>query len=319
MKKVCAFCLAIAILLVCPWIGAVDVFSSWPWSENDTAARIFFELRLPRVCLAALAGAALAASGMVFQGIFRNALACPYTLGVSTGAAFGAALAQRFAWMGLWGIGQSFFAMCGALSTVLLIALFSKRAQVSAMLLLGIVISLFFSSLIVLLQYLSDYHGLFRMIRWLMGGVETVGWASVYQTLPFVLMGLIILWVLSKPLDLISLGDDFAASKGVAVARDRMILFIAASLMTGAVVSVCGPIGFIGIMIPHFTRNSTYFGHRQQLGWNILYGAAFLALCDSIGRTIIPPFEIPVGVIMALLGAPFFLWLLLSRRIGVLS
>lgn len=314
MKKVGAILLAVIAIFASPWFGATNLWSTFPWVPGEVSSQIFFSIRLPRVVLAALCGAALAAAGMVFQGIFRNALACPYTLGVSTGAAFGAAVSMRLGLVGLWGLGSSLFAMFGALATVVAVGAFARRTGVAGMLLLGIVVSLFFSSLIVLLQYMSDYHGLFRLVRWLMGGLETVGWSSVLQVLPFIFLGLAAIFIYARDLDSIALSDELAASRGIQVKQVRGRLFVAVSLMVGAVVSVAGPIGFIGIMVPHFCRPLVGFGHRGQLFWNCLLGAAFLAFCDSVGRAIIPPFEIPVGVIMALLGAPFFLWVLVAKR-----
>jgi iron complex transport system permease protein len=314
MKKIGAIFLAVLALFASPWFGATNLWATFPWATGEVGSQIFFSIRLPRVFLAALCGAALAAAGMVFQGIFRNALACPYTLGVSTGAAFGAALSMRLGLVGLWGLGSSLFAMFGALLTVVAVGSFARRTGVAGMLLLGIVVSLFFSSLIVLLQYMSDYHGLFRLVRWLMGGLETVGWSSVLQVLPFVFLGLAVIFVYARDLDNIALSDELAASRGIQVKQVRGRLFVAVSLMVGAIVSVAGPIGFIGIMVPHFCRPLVGFGHRDQLFWNCLLGAAFLAFCDSVGRALIPPFEIPVGVIMALLGAPFFLWVLVAKR-----
>ncbi len=314
--------LCLMVLVVCPFLGMTAIPEQVLWHpfattpELQSASTIFWDIRLPRVTLAFLAGAALSVGGLVFQGIFRNFLACPFTLGVSTGAAFGAALYFRlglpFLFLGLSGASLSAFG--GALGTVLFIYAISAGMSAASMLLAGIVMSFFFSSLIIFLQYISDYQGMFRIMRWLMGGFETVGWANVIGVLPFVVCGLLIVRTAERGLDLLTLGDSLAASRGVQVSRLRMLLFIATSLMVGGVVSVCGPVGFVGIMVPHACR--MVFGTRVS-GMSMLaglLGGTFLALCDSLGRVLVPPFEVPVGVITALLGGPFFLWIMLSRR-----
>ncbi|MBN8547733.1 MAG: iron chelate uptake ABC transporter family permease subunit, partial [Deltaproteobacteria bacterium] len=233
--------LALACLLICmlcPLLGITDI--SWqvalnPWGAgalNTGEYQIFWSIRVPRVCLAALSGAALAVGGMVFQGIFRNYLACPFTLGVSTGAAFGAAL---YFWLGLGfavaGIsGSSLFAFAGALGTIGTVYFLSSGLSSSAMLLAGVVVSFFFSSLIVFLQYISDFQGMFKIMRWLMGGFETVGWGAVISVLPFVLLGLVLVRLFERDLDLLTLGDDLALSRGANVNTARLTLFFATSL-----------------------------------------------------------------------------------------
>ncbi|MBX7145546.1 MAG: iron ABC transporter permease [Oligoflexia bacterium] len=315
MKRALLFLCAIIGLLVSPMLGAQSIpFAAlWDWSD-PVSHQILFDMRFPRVVLAALAGAALSAGGLVFQGVFQNPLACPYTLGVSTGAAFGAALALRAGSLGIASLGVTCCSFLGALFTVTFVALLGRRQSSVGMLLAGVVVSLFFSSLIVLLQYLSDYEGLFRIVRWLMGGLETVGWEACAQVAPFVVVGLGIVFVLARDLDNLMLGDELAASRGIDVSTSRALLFLATSAMVGGVVSVCGPIGFVGIMVPHICRLLVGGTSRALLCWNVLLGAGFLAFCDALGRVALSPFEIPVGVITALLGGPFFLILLLRRQ-----
>ena len=316
--------LCVLLLAACPFVGMTPIPLSVilhplePAPDTQSAYTIFWEIRLPRVALAFLAGAALSVGGLVFQGIFRNYLACPFTLGVSTGAAFGAALYYRlglpFLFLGLSGASLSAFG--GALGTVFFVYAISAGMGAASMLLAGVVMSFFFSSLIIFLQYISDYQGMFRIMRWLMGGFEAVGWANVAAVLPFVVLGLVLVRFSERGLDLLTLGDSLAASRGVEVQRLRKLLFVATSLMVGGVVSVCGPVGFVGIMVPHGCR--LLFGSRMS-GMSLLaalLGGTFLVLCDAVGRILIPPFEIPVGVITALLGGPFFLWILLSHRTG---
>jgi iron complex transport system permease protein len=280
------------------------------------SAEIFWRIRVPRALTAFLAGLALALSGMAFQALFRNPLATPFTLGVSSGASFGAAVyvlfGASFAILGISGATLASFLGAG-LSMLLVYGLTLTRKGFSTytMLLAGVAVSFFFSSLILFLQYLSNFTQMFRILRWLMGGFETVGYRPVYSILPFALAGSIVILILTRELNLLATGDDIAASRGVSVRRTRHWLFFATSLMVGAVVSVCGPIGFVGMMAPHICRLLIGSDHRWLGPATLLFGGLFLTLCDTLGRTLIAPAEIPTGVITSLLGGPFFVWLLL--------
>jgi iron complex transport system permease protein len=249
--------------------------------------------------------------------MFRNPLATPFTLGVSSGASLGAAtyvwLGLSFGFLGMSGI--SLFAFLGAMAAILIVwGLTQLKGSFSTttMLLAGVAVSFFFSSLILFLQYLSDFAQSFRILRWLMGGLEVLGFDSVLSLLPMVLIGILILALLRYELDLLATGEDIATSRGVAVKKVRAVLFVVTSLMVGGVVAVCGPIGFVGMMAPHICRLLTGWNHGHLLPATILFGGAFLTLCDTFARTLIAPVEIPVGIITALLGGPFFIWLLLS-------
>jgi iron complex transport system permease protein len=187
-----------------------------------------------------------------------------------------------------------------------------KGFSTATMLIAGVAINFFFSSLILFIQYLSDFSHSFRIIRWLMGGFETVGFRPVFTLLPFILIGTAFIFLLLKELNLFMLGDDIAQSRGVAVKAVKRLLFFATSLMIGVVVSACGPIGFIGMMAPHICRLLIGMEHRFLAPTSFLFGGAFLVLCDTLSRTMIAPAEIPVGVLTSLLGGPFFLWLLIS-------
>lgn len=284
--------------------------------SGGTESGIFWNMRVPRVLTAFLAGSALALSGMAFQALFRNPLATPFTLGVSSGAAFGAAVAVlsglSFSFLGISGL--SLGSLAGAflsISVVYGLARGRRGFSASTMLLAGVAVSFFFSSLILFLQYLSDFTQSFRIVRWLMGGIEAVGYRSVLGMLPFVLSGSAVIFLLTHELNLVTTGEDIAVSRGVDVRRLKTLLFLAVSLMVGGVVSVCGPIGFVGMMTPHICRFLAGTNHRRLAPAVFLFGGAFLVLCDTLARTVIAPAEIPVGVITALLGGPFFLWLLL--------
>jgi len=309
--------LAAAVLLVAPFVG-METISLGPLlsGEWDVIPKIFWKIRVPRVLLAFLAGSALAVSGMTFQSMFRNPLATPFTLGVASGASFGAAAALK-AGLTFVILGVSAPSVCAFLGALLSVALVygvtrvRKGFSTATMLLAGVAMGFLFSSIILFLQYLSDFSETFRIVRWLMGSLEVVGFARVLEVAPFVVAGSLILFFQTGELNLMTTGEDLAASRGVDVQGTRRTLFFATSLMVGAVVSVCGPIGFVGMMVPHICRLVVGPDHRVLGPVSFLFGGIFLVLCDVIARLVIAPAEIPVGIITALLGGPFFLWLLL--------
>lgn len=182
------------------------------------------------------------------------------------------------------------------------------------MLLAGVAVSFFFSSLILFIQSLSDFTQSFQILRWLMGGLEAVGYGSLLNMLPFVFAGCAVILCLSHELNLMVAGEEIAISRGVDVGRSKLVAFISTSVMVGSVVSVAGPIGFVGMMAPHICRLVIGQDHRYLAPASLLFGGTFLTLCDSLSRTLIAPAEIPVGVITALIGGPFFIWLLMGKN-----
>lgn len=302
---------AAAGVLLAPTLGLVSLSDARPVS-------IFWEIRVPRTLMAFLAGSGLSLAGMTFQAMFRNPLVEPFTLGVSSGAACGATVAIRLGWVfSILGISSvSLSAFVGALASLALvygIAMAGKSFSTAVLLLAGVAMSFFFWSLILFIQYLSDFSGSFRILRWLMGGVETVGFGAVLDVLPFVLSGSAVILCYSRELNMLSVGEDLAASRGVSVAPVRALLFAAATLMVGGVVALCGPIGFIGLIAPHIARLLIGSEHRYLAPATALFGGLFLLACDTVARLVIAPAELPVGVLTALLGGPFFVWLLLRR------
>ncbi len=305
--------LSIAILIISPFIGSIQ--NSSPDIQQD----ILTQIRLPRVLLAFIAGAGLALCGMVFQAMFHNPLATPFTLGVASGASLGASLyvllGMSFSLFGIAGTTVTAFA--GAMATISLIYSLSRfRTGFSpeTLLLTGVAVSFIFSSLILFTQYMSNITDSFRILRWLMGSLTTVGYQDLFQLLPFVSLSIAIILWLSRELNLLSAGDDIAMSRGLAVQQLRYILFFTTSLCVGAIVAVCGPIGFIGMMVPHICRVLIGNDHRWLAPTCLLFGGSFLIICDSFSRLAIAPAEIPVGVITTLLGGPFFLFLLIRSR-----
>ncbi len=285
--------------------------------DDPIETRILTELRLPRVTLGFLAGAALATAGMAFQAVFRNALATPYTLGVSAGASLGAAV---YAHLGLAaslaGIpGYALAALSGALLAIALVYAVAQATYAfssSTLLLAGVAISFVCTSVILAIQYIGDVTTSFRIGRWLLGGLDVVGFQPVVHVLPFAAIGIAILLAVSRDLDLLAIGEESAASRGVPVATVKKLIFAAASLMVGGVVATCGPIGFVGLVVPHIGRLLVGPGHRTLGLFSVLAGGTFLVACDALGRTVVAPVEIPVGIVTALIGGPFFLAMLVQ-------
>jgi iron complex transport system permease protein len=302
-------------------MGHIPLSALWDSTDASGQADVLWKLRIPRVLMAFLAGIALSSSGMVFQAMFRNPLATPYTLGVSSGAALGAAISIQCGWtFALLGLSSvSIAAFAGAVLSIALVYLLTARSRqgssTATMLLAGVAICFFFSSMILFLQYMSDFTRSFRMLRWTMGGLgDIVQFRDVWSVFPFVASGCLIVWYLLHELNLLATGEEFAFSRGVNVNRTKLLLFLSVSFMVGAVVAVCGPIGFVGLMAPHICRLMVGPDHRRLYPVTLLFGGAFLVICDTAARTVMAPTELPVGIITALLGGPFFLWLLLARR-----
>jgi iron complex transport system permease protein len=316
--------LLVAAIIGGPLIGSSEISlarafdRNVPFAENPDA-QIFFIARLPRTLAGALVGAALASAGVVFQGLLRNPLATPFTLGVSAGAALGAMLAITFGWSIAW-IGipaapvASFVGSLTAVGIVYLLATARHRGlSTNVLLLAGVTMNAFFSALILFVQYFADFAETFRILRWLMGDLDISSYQPLATAAPLVFCALAVFAWLARPLNLLNLGTDAAESRGLDVLRAQRLAFASASLATGAAVSVGGPIGFIGIIVPHLVRLMVGADHRIVLPASALFGAAFLIACDAVARTIMAPLELPVGVITALIGGPFFLWLLVRR------
>ena len=309
-----------AVLLVYPMVGSQVLSWSDLFSGEATTAVIFWKLRLPRALLGLLAGGSLAVSGLTLQTLFRNPLAEPYTLGVASGAALGAVLALL---IGGASAGTSFptvglSSLLGALTVAaIIVALSSSRfgGDSSTLLLAGIAISLSCSALILFVQFLADFTQTFRMVRWMMGGLGVVGFSEVAWVAPVALSGVAVLFGYRRELDLLLAGDELASSRGLDLIRFRCIALGATSIVVGGIVAVTGPIGFVGLIVPHILRRWVGHEHLYLIPACALGGGAFLTICDLAARTVMAPAELPVGILTALLGGPFFVWLLLRRRV----
>lgn len=310
--------LMLLVVLWAPFIG-MELISIVDFLKEGIDKEIFFNLRLPRVILAFIAGSGLSLSGMVFQALFRNPLADPFTLGVSSGASWGAATMILFGITGsILGIPLiSLGAFVGAILSMLLVyglASLKKNLSSITLLLAGIAVSFLFSSFLMLLQYFSNFRDSFQIVRWLMGGIEIFGYKNLIYILPCYILGLLLIIPTLIELDHLLVGEDLAKSRGIAVQRVKFQLLIAVTLIVSSIVAYCGPIGFVGLMIPHATRRIGINTHRHLAPLSFLLGGTFLVACDTLSRVIIAPAEMPVGVITALLGGPFFLWILFARK-----
>jgi iron complex transport system permease protein len=317
--------LALVACLGAPLVGSTPISLArvfdWsvPFTEN-VDAQIFFIARLPRALAGAVVGAALAAAGVVLQALLRNPLASPFTLGVSAGAALGAMLAITLRLqLSVWGVSAvtaaSFIGSLAAVAIVYALARARHRGfSTNVLLLAGVTLNSFFSALILFVQYLSDSAETLRTLRWLMGDLDVAGYAVIAAALPPALVAAGAFAWLPRALNVLSLDLDSAAARGVDVVRVQQVAFFSASLATGAAVSLGGPIGFIGIIVPHLVRLMVGSDHRIVLPASALFGAAFLVACDVVARTIMAPLELPVGIITAIIGGPFFLWLLLKDQ-----
>lgn len=308
---------SLAVLLAAPWVGPQPI--AWrdvaANSHDSTAGIIFWQIRIPRALLAWLAGGVLAAAGMAFQALFRNPLATPFTLGVSSGASFGASLAIRLspgAAGGLaWISTASFAGALAAIGLVYGLAQARRGLPASTMLLAGVAVNFLFSSLILLIQFTGDFAETIQVLRWTMGSLQIVGMDSPASAAGVAAGLLLLLAWLVRDLDLLTVGEELATTRGVDVRRVKMMLFFGISLAVAVVVSTCGPIGFVGLIAPHSARLLVGSSHRRLLPAAFLLGGALLVACDTVARTILAPAELPVGIFTALLGAPFFLFLLL--------
>jgi iron complex transport system permease protein len=312
--------ITVASLVLSPLVGIKMTSLSAVLSPDpaNVESQIFWSLRLPRVLTAFFAGAAFAMSGLVFQTLFRNPLATESTLGATSGAAFGAALFSRIAPVlpGIVAGGTFIFAFTGAMLSMTMVygvVRFKRQASMTVMLLAGVAVSFFFSSLILLVQTTADFHNSYKLLRWLMGGLALSGYRDVLLLIPGSVLIAATLFYYRRELDLWLVGEDIAVSRGVETRRLRTILFLLTSLVVGETVSVCGPIGFVGLVAPHIARRLTGEAHHQLLWSSALLGGTFLVLTDTIARSITAPAELPVGAITALLGGPFFLWILAGK------
>ena len=285
--------------MLCPWSGIV-------------------RMRVARIILAIVAGAGLSVSGVVFQALFRNPLAEPYVLGVSSGAGLAAVVAifLNLVAISTWTLPT--MAFVGALGTIFLVYALARdhsgAAPVHTLLLSGVMVNAVFGSMLMFLVSLSSSEKLHNVIWWLLGNLQIFDWALLRAAAIVVGVGLAVTVLLSRDLNVMTLGEEPAAHLGLDVEKAKRLFLLLASLMTGATVAACGLIGFVGLIVPHSVRLVIGPDHRRLVPASALAGATFLVLADSLARSLMAPTEIPIGVVTALLGGPFFFFLLRHRR-----
>ncbi len=313
------FCAMTIAVTVGPAQDSVQKLFSSNAEESRIASDIIFRIRLPRIILSMLAGAALSASGVAFQAILRNPLADPYILGVSGGALFGTLLFSFAAASSplFLAIGRPFSAFVGAALTLLFLIYLSRirgRMSSTSLLLTGVIINSFFTALILFFLTFTEFSRLQGSFYWIAGAIGSPDYASLIFVVFMFAAGFLILFSFSGALNVFSLGESTAFSLGVDIERVKILTIISASLMTAAAVSFAGLIGFVGLMIPHIFRLVLGPDNKALLFNAAAGGALFLLLCDTLGRTIVTPSEIPAGIITALAGCPFFIWLFFKEK-----
>ena len=286
------------------------------WSR--TFATIVYQIRLPNTALMALAGMALGGSGAAYQGLFRNPLADPYIIGVASGAGLGAVLAMSANWpVSLLGMATvplaAFIAALITVAIVYAIARVGRSTPVTTLILAGVAVSSFATAMTSLIMLLSTDE-LHRAVNWMVGGFALGGWEPVLASLPYLLIGLAVLALLGRQLNVLQFGDEQARQMGLDVERSKLIIVVAASLVAATAVAFSGIIAFVGLIVPHVVRLLWGPDYRRTLPLAILVGGSFLLAADVVARVILAPRELPVGVITAVVGAPFFLWLLYRTK-----
>jgi iron complex transport system permease protein len=311
--------LAITLILSLA-IGSVFIPPTELWrvisgeTVNDTFRTILWNIRLPRTVLIALVGAALAGSGAAYQGLFRNPLADPYLIGVASGAGLGAIIALSIKWpytmLGLLAVPlTAFLTSLLTVYVVYMIAHIGGSVPTTNLILAGVAVSSFAVSLSSFFMLRSSGE-VRRALGWLLGGVSLVGWDATFALIPYIGVGLITLIFTGYALNLLQFGDDQATQMGLNVRRAKFIIIVASSLVTAAAVSFAGIIGFVGLIVPHVVRIWWGVDYRRLIPLSIIGGASVLLIADVLARIVIRPEELPVGIVTALAGAPFFLWVL---------
>ena len=319
MRRVVIWSLLISILLVSPFMGAVTLHLKDIFTAHSLDAEIFYNLRLPRLVYGFCAGALLSLSGLLFQTLFRNPLMTPYTLGISSGATLGAGIAIKLG-LGslLFGIGAvSLFGFSGAMLTIFLLLYLSRyihRSQQTSLLLLGIALSLFYTSALMIVFYLGNTTQNDMLMRFTMGSLSIIGWSTPLVLLFITLLFTLVVYLYRFELQLLGVSRESAELKGVASKKIMLLLLGVASVAIGVLVSVSGPIGFVGLIVPHIVTKLYPATIDKRIIKTALFGGFFLVLCDTIARSLQTQSELPIGIITSLIGGPFFVYLIINRK-----
>lgn len=308
----------LSILAISPFVGAVNLNFSQILEPNSLAWNIFFDLRIPRVLFAFSAGSILALSGLLFQTLFRNALMTPYTLGVSSGAILGAGIAIKLG-LGtlMFGIAtMSLFGFLGAMMTIFLLLYLSQflhSNQQDSLLLLGIALSLFYTSALMIIFYLGSAIQNDMLIRFTMGSLSVIGWKNPIFLGVIAFIVFITLYAYKYELQLLSISENQATLKGINTKKITLWLLVLSSLGIGTLVSISGPIGFVGLIVPHIVAKIYPSTVSHRIVKTTFFGGLFLVFCDTLTRLLPTQSELPIGIMTALIGGPFFIYLIITK------
>ncbi len=307
----------IASIAFAALLGSSALHMDKVFDTRSVDHEVFFVLRLPRALLAGLAGGSLALAGVLFQALLRDSLATPSTLGVSSGASLGAVIAI---WLGLDTIagfsGVTALALMGAGLVLLAIAQIASRRGMSStsLLLAGITINSIVGAVIIFLQSISSFTQSTTITRWLLGALDAPKYSVLLEMTVILIPTCLATWWFARGWNLLAIGEDWANARGISAGKFLIAGFVFGSIIAGTVAAYTGPIGFVGLIVPHALRLRLGADHRVLIPCSFLLGGAFLALCDLLSRVVLAPTEIPVGVVTALLGGPFFIWMLYTRE-----
>ena len=312
MKKF-LFIISLFIIIIAPFYGQVDFGIKDILNPDNVASQILFSIRIPRVILAFLSGGILSLGGLVFQSIFKNPMATPFTLGVASGATLFTAIGIV---LGL-GLYLSFFAFLGAVFTIVIlfsIAYSFKFEETTRLLLVGIALSFFYSASLMIVFFVSNLSQSYEIVQFTMGSLDTVGYSDVFMMIIASVVVLVVTLFFKKEFQFLNISDDYAKLKGVDVSKVNNFLLLAVSLGVGISVSITGPIGFVGLIIPHIIKLLYKKSSEKLIIPIFFYGGLFLVLCDFISRNLGTTSDIPIGVVTSFLGAPFFVYLLIIKN-----
>jgi iron complex transport system permease protein len=311
-------CVFVASAIFLPWVGAGPISLARVLHHQSPDYEILIQLRITRTLLALVAGGALSLAGALFQAMLRDALATPYTLGISAGASLGAVAVIAAGWQMVWGIPATWFgALAGAFAVfTLVLGGFSRRRKISAfsLLLTGIAVNSVCAACIIILGGFAGMSRTFSIARWLIGSVDSTSFASLGLLSAVVLILAVLIMSQARNWNLVAVGDQWAATRGVNVPALLRTGYLAGSVLVAGAIALTGPIGFVGLIVPHLVRSRISPDHRVLLPSVFLFGGALLAVCDAIGRIVLPPAEIPAGAVLALIGGPYLVWAIRQRR-----
>ncbi|MEA3316239.1 MAG: iron ABC transporter permease [Campylobacterota bacterium] len=305
--------ISLITIALSPFFGQIDLSLVNIIDSSKMEYQIFWELRVPRTILAFCVGAILALSGLVFQTLFRNPMSTPFTLGVASGATLFTAIAIVLGFISY----VSFFAFLGSLLTIVVLFIIAKKfdsVETSSLLLVGIALSFFYSACLMVLFFISDLQESYEIVRFTMGSLDIVGFDNVYWVIASSIFLLTLVKKYEKQIHLLLVSYEFAKLKGVDVKKTNYILLFSVSIVVGICVSITGPIGFIGLIVPHIIKTITKKSANKLIFPIFFYGGVFLVLCDIIARNLGTTSDIPIGVITSFLGAPFFIYLIMKRK-----